>query len=111
MFVQIQHGFLPEIQIACSKDQSLENLRGVNNEKVCSCAMLVDMCKVAFTLGIWSWKRAVAEEDWENSKNLREDAVGLQEEALNQRDLAVVLEQTYVMLRSTRKKLIHLYLH
>ena len=60
--------------------------------------MLVDMCKVAFTLGIWSWKRAVAEEDWENSKNLREDAVGLQ-------------EQTYVMVRSTRKKLIHLYLH
>ena len=53
----------------------------------------------------------MAEEDWENSKNLREDAVGLQEEALNQRDLAVVLEQTYVMVRSTRKKLIHLYLH
>ena len=73
--------------------------------------MLVDMCKVAFTLGIWSLMRAVAEKDWENSKNLREDAVRLQEAALNQRDLAVVLEQTYVMVRSTRKKLNHLYLH
>ena len=44
-----------------------------------------------------------------NWNDLREEAVRLQEDAVNMRDSAVVLEQTFDMVSSTRKKLNHLY--
>ena len=42
-------------------------------------------------------------------KDLRLEAERLQEDAVNMRDSAVVLEQTFDMVSSTRKKLNHLY--
>ena len=44
-----------------------------------------------------------------NWNDLREEAVRLQEDAVNKRDSAVVLEQISDMVSSTRKKLNNLY--
>ena len=73
--------------------------------------MLVLMIQLASSFAIWFWNRAWAKEEWKNWKNLREDAVRRQEDAVNQRDLAVVLELTYDMVSSATKKLNHLDLH
>ena len=72
-------------------------------ESLLLCAILVLMIQLASSFAIWFWNRTWTKEEWKNWKNLWEDAVRLQEDAVNQRDLAVVLELTYDMVSSATK--------
>ena len=62
--------------------------------------LVVSILQLATHLAIFSWSLGLSVK-W---KNLREDAVRLlQEEAVNQKDLAVVLELTLDMVSSATK--------